>query len=150
MNIITKFPKGIEHVEIAAGGGQKGEFWPNERAVIPQQHGIDTAVLETLGGRIPKAIQPLTAIQLLSAGRDILEERAREYERPEGERSTQAIVTAFNAITGRDLKESEGWLFLQLLKNVRLFSVKGYHADSGIDGINYAALMAEAKAREAS
>ncbi|NYH13455.1 hypothetical protein [Paraburkholderia bryophila] len=60
-----------------------------------------------------------------------------------------ATVTAFNAVTGRDLAEAEGWLLMQLLKDVRLFQRPGYHADSAEDAIAYTALMGEAKAREA-
>jgi hypothetical protein len=53
-------------------------------------------------------------------------------------------VTAFNAITGHTLSESEGWLLLQVLKDVRLFTREAYHADSAEDCIAYAALKAEA------
>lgn len=138
MNTITRLP---------------ADFCEGRAPVIPAEHPDAihptlTDVVHEVTHKVPKALQRLTAVQIMRQGIDIQEERAREYERPEGERSTQAIVTAFNAITGRDLRESEGWLFLQLLKNVRLFSVKGYHADSGVDGVNYAALMAEAKSRE--
>lgn len=61
-------------------------------------------------------------------------------------------VAAFNAITGRqdgaELRESEGWLLLQLLKDARLFTRPDvYHADSAEDCIAYAALKAEAMAR---
>jgi hypothetical protein len=78
-----------------------------------------------------------------------MRDRAAQYDKPAGERSMGATVHAFNAVTGRDLRESEGWLLLQLLKNVRLFQHPGYHADSAEDCIAYAALMGESKAREA-
>lgn len=94
----------------------------------------------------------LTASRVLIKGQAILEERAREYEKPGGERSTAKIVAAFNAITGRDgergLSETEGWLFLRLLKDVRFFSTARLHEDSGVDAVNYTALMVESKARE--
>ena len=54
-------------------------------------------------------------------------------------------VAAFNAITGRDLTESEGWLIMSVLKQVRGFTRSGYHEDSHNDLIAYTALMAEAK-----
>ena len=57
-------------------------------------------------------------------------------------------VAAFNAVTGRDLSEAEGWLLLQLLKDVRLFQRPGYHADSAEDCLAYSALKAEAKMAE--
>jgi hypothetical protein len=86
---------------------------------------------------------------LLKKAADHMTERAKQYDKPEGERSMGKAVQAFNAITGRDLTEPEGWLLLQVLKDVRLFQRPGYHADSAEDCIAYAALKAEAKAREA-
>jgi hypothetical protein len=74
-----------------------------------------------------------------------MRDRAATYDNPEGERSMGKAVQAFNAITGRDLTEPEGWLLLQVLKDVRLFQRPGYHADSAEDCIAYAALKAEAK-----
>ena len=89
-----------------------------------------------------------TAPDLLSKATQHMKDRAATYDKPEGERSMGKTVQAFNAITGRDLKESEGWLLLQLLKDVRLFQRPGYHADSAEDCIAYAALKAESKAGE--
>lgn len=76
-----------------------------------------------------------------------INERAATYDQPEGERSMGATVEAFNAITGRDLQESEGWLLLQILKDVRLFTREKFHQDSAEDCISYAALKAEAKSK---
>ena len=59
----------------------------------------------------------------------------------------EATVTAFNAITGRDLSEAEGWLLLQLLKDVRQWQRSSFHRDSAEDSVAYAALKAEALAR---
>lgn len=91
-----------------------------------------------------------TAPQLLEAAAKHMADRARTYDRPEGERSMTRAIAAWNAITGRDVTEAEGWLLMQLIKDVRLFTRAGYHADSAEDCIAYAALKAEAKAREAS
>jgi hypothetical protein len=85
---------------------------------------------------------------LLNKAAEHMAERAKQYDKPDGERSMGKAVQAFNAITGRDLTEPEGWLLLQVLKDVRLFQRAGYHADSAEDCIAYAALKAEAKARE--
>ena len=96
-----------------------------------------------------------TAANLLGRGAAILNERAREYDRKDGpggepgERSAAAAVRAFNAITGRDLSESEGWLFLSVLKLVRLQTAPGPHDDSATDAAVYAALMGESKGRAA-
>ena len=78
-----------------------------------------------------------------------MQARAATYDKPDGERSMGKAVEAFNAITGRELTEAEGWLLLAVLKNVRLFQRPGYHADSAEDAVAYGALLAEAKAREA-
>lgn len=86
---------------------------------------------------------------LLSRASELMETRGKEYDKPGGERSVPAIVTAFNAISGKSLTEAEGWLFLTLLKQVRLFNRPGFHTDSAEDTVAYAALMGEAKAKEA-
>lgn len=85
------------------------------------------------------------AAELLGRAAALMHERGQTYDEPEGERSMGKIVTAFNAITGRDLTESEGWMFMQQVKLVRLFTRSDYHADSAEDNIAYAALLAEAK-----
>lgn len=89
----------------------------------------------------------VNAIALLDRAAGHMRDRASTYDQPGGERSMGRTVQAFNAITGRDLSEAEGWLLLQLLKDVRLFARPGYHADSAEDCAAYAALKAEAKAR---
>ena len=88
------------------------------------------------------------ATEILKAAAGHMQDRASTYDKPDGERSMGKAVQAFNAITGRDLSEAEGWLLLAVLKNVRLFQRPGYHADSAEDAVAYGALLAEAKARE--
>jgi hypothetical protein len=95
------------------------------------------------------AVPKPKAAEMLGRAAALLHERGQNYDKPQGERSMARTVSAFNAITGRDLSEAEGWLFMQQLKQVRLFTRSGYHADSAEDNIAYAALMAEAKEREA-
>jgi len=72
-----------------------------------------------------------------------IRERAETYDQPTGERSAAKTAKAFNAITGKDITESEVWLLLQLLKDVRQWSREDYHQDSAEDCIAYAALKAE-------
>jgi len=90
----------------------------------------------------------MKADQLLERAAAHMRDRAATYDKPDGERSMGRAVQAFNAITGRDLREPEGWLLLQVLKDVRLFQREAYHADSAEDCIAYAALKAEAKGSE--
>ena len=105
--------------------------------VDEEKVGIDTA-----DDPIIKTVQ---ATDFLSKALALLEERGKDYDQPQGERSMGKTVQAFNVITGHTLKESEGWLLLQLLKDVRQWSnPDSYHADSAEDCISYAALKAEA------
>ena len=93
----------------------------------------------------PEKMPEPKAAELLGRAAAHMHDRSSTYDEPEGERSMGKIVTAFNAITGRDLTESEGWMFMQQVKLVRLFTRSEYHADSAEDNIAYAALLAEAK-----
>lgn len=87
----------------------------------------------------------MKAEQFLRQGADVLAERGKEYDKPEGERSMARTVAAFQAITGKSLTEAEGWLFMQVLKDVRQWqNPDRYHEDSAVDGVNYSALKAEA------
>jgi hypothetical protein len=85
------------------------------------------------------------APDILTAAAKHMTDRAKTYDKPGGERSMGQTVTAFNAITGRDLQESEGWLLMQILKDVRDRQRAEPHVDSLEDGVAYAALKAEAR-----
>ena len=91
-------------------------------------------------GRAPK-----TSVELLDAARGIQASRAKEYDQPGGERSMGRTVAAFNAVTGRDLTEAEGWMFMIQLKLVRGQSAKTPHQDSAEDAVSYSALYGEAR-----
>lgn len=91
-----------------------------------------------------------TAPEMLNRAAEIMAERGKQYDKPSGERSMGKCVAAFNIITGQDLSEAEGWLLLQVLKDVRLWQHPGYHQDSAEDCIAYSALKAEAKQQEAA
>lgn len=91
----------------------------------------------------------VSAPDFLRRAADIMEERGKQYDKPEGERSMGKCVAAFNIVTGRDITEAEGWLLLQILKDVRQWQRPGFHQDSADDCIAYAALKAEAKQKEA-
>lgn len=91
------------------------------------------------------AVAPTSAPALLDKAAGHMRDRAAVYDKPGGERSMGRAVAAFNAITGRDLQESEGWLLLQVLKDVRDRQRDAAHQDSLEDCIAYAALKAEAR-----
>ena len=89
----------------------------------------------------------VTAASMLTAALGHMEDRAKTYDAPGGERSMGKTVSAFNIITGHTLTEEQGWLFMEILKQVR--SQQGnYRADSYEDLIAYAALRGECAARE--
>ena len=90
---------------------------------------------------------PHTAQDFLTRAGELMDQRGQTYDQPTGERSMGRTVVAFNAITQRDLSESEGWLLLQLLKDARQWSTAKYHADSAEDCVAVAALKAEALAK---
>lgn len=87
---------------------------------------------------------PQSASIFLHKAAAIMESRGKQYDQPEGERSMGKCVAAFNTITGKNLKESEGWLLLQILKDVRQWQNPAYHQDSADDCVAYAALKGEA------
>lgn len=89
----------------------------------------------------------MKAHEFLGKAQALMLERGKQYDKPEGERSMATTVLAFNAITGQLLTEAEGWLLLQILKDVRQWQNPAYHADSAEDGVAYSALKAEALAR---
>lgn len=90
---------------------------------------------------------PITAASILTAALGHMEDRAKTYDAPGGKRSMGKTVSAFNIITGHTLTEEAGWLFMEILKQVR--SQQGdYRADSYEDLVAYAALRGECAARE--
>ena len=85
---------------------------------------------------------PVTAASMLTAALGHMEDRAKTYDAPGGERSMGKTVSAFNVITGHTLTEEAGWLFMEILKQVR--SQQGdYRADNYEDMVAYAALRGE-------
>lgn len=86
----------------------------------------------------------MSADKLLTDAAQIMQERAKQYDSPTGERSMGKAVAAFNCVTGNKMTEAEGWLLLQLLNDVRQWTTPNVaHVDSLQDCIAYAALKAE-------
>lgn len=89
----------------------------------------------------------MNAHDILAAAAGHMKDRAATYDTPEGERSMGATVEAFKAVTGVEMTEEQGWLFMALLKSVRS-QQGGYRADSYEDGVAYFALAGEAACRD--
>lgn len=102
----------------------------------------------------PQPIEATTATEILAKAAEHQAARAATYDSPGGERSMERTVQVFNLVTRRDiatdrpLTESEGWQFMQLLKDVRDRATKKPHRDSLEDKVSYASLQAEARLRE--
>lgn len=91
----------------------------------------------------------MKSTEFLQAAIDVQAERGKQYDKPTGERSMAATVSAFNCITGYTLEESDGWMFLGLLKLVRQSqNPEQYHHDSALDFVAYASLYAEAASEQ--
>ena len=74
-----------------------------------------------------------------------MDERGKQYDKPQGERSMQAAVAAFNAISGYSLTEADGFLLMAILKMVRDQQRETPHRDSIEDLVAYASLYGEAR-----
>ena len=72
-----------------------------------------------------------------------IEDRAAARDKPEGERSMERCVAAFNAITGHALTERDGWLFMVVLKAARACNTPTGQRDDYEDLAAYAALAGE-------
>lgn len=90
----------------------------------------------------------MKAENLLVQASEVMQERGKQYDKPEGERSMARTVAAFNLITGQNLTETMGWQFMETLKAVRNFTGNKLHQDSMLDGIAYSALKAESGMNE--
>lgn len=148
--------RGGEVVRIASVGSNQNLKYPinvitldGQRAWEVTRHGANYATFSDSEYDIvevwPPSAQaaPATAAQVLEAGAQHMRDRAEYYDSPEGERSMAATVKVFNELTGSELTEEAGWLFMAVLKLVR--SQQGaFRADNYEDGAAYIALMAEA------
>lgn len=100
--------------------------------------------------KIAEPVKTTLAIQLLNKAADHMLDRAKQYDSPEGERSMAKTVAAFNIITGHTLSEAEGFLLMQILKDVRQWQTPDKaHPDSLEDGVAYSSLKGEALMRQA-
>ena len=87
----------------------------------------------------------MKAPEILTRSAEIMAERAKQYDSPQGERSMGKAVAAFNAVTGQSLSEANGWLLMALLKMVRENTTDKPHEDSLHDLVAYGALYGEAR-----
>lgn len=109
---------------------------------------ITSIFVEELSKHFPSSV-PVKSSQaedFLKAGLEVLIQRGKQRNTNGGkERNMSSIVKIFAALTGHELTEDQGWLFMTCLKLVRSQTAASFDEDSFVDGINYLALSAEAK-----
>ena len=138
-------PSGGRLYRITVQGGRvvHAESVPNPLAEEPTDYRVGD-----VSDFPPPAPQPPHASDVLKELNETLVERGRQYNRSGEERSMARVVEAFNIITGKQLTEIEGWMFMEVLKNVRYCSNPDtLHYDSALDCAAYAVLKAEAVAK---
>lgn len=92
--------------------------------------------------------ETFTAPAILALGAQALQDRASSRDQPDGERSMARAVAMFNAYAGGDrrMSETDGWMFMVLLKAARAAQGK-VNEDDYVDGAAYFALAGESATR---
>lgn len=112
--------------------------WESDRSVksCEEKH------LTLINEKQPEEIQTkINASDILQQAKDCLVNRASERDK-EQERSMKSCVEAFNALTGKSLTETDGWIFMTVLKLARSQGGK-FKLDDYVDMAAYAALAGE-------
>lgn len=95
--------------------------------------------------------KPVSADGIMKESLKIMDGRAKQYDKEgTGERSMEAAIKSFNAITGNSLQPSDGYMLLMLLKLVRNQTVVDGAAamDCVEDCVAYSALYGESVIKE--
>ena len=90
----------------------------------------------------------MKAPDLLREAATIIDQRSASRDLP-AERAMRRTVGAFNTLTGQSLTETQGWLFMAVLKLARA-SAGAFQRDDLLDGAAYMALALEAEIDNAS
>lgn len=86
------------------------------------------------------------ALTIIESGSKTLGDRGQLRDQPQGERSMAAVVRVWNALTGHNITEAEGWEFMIALKLVRGRQGK-FHEDDYTDLVGYSALLGECESK---
>lgn len=124
-----KFQSAIDAVRDALASGDMDELRASVGVLFPMLQEMDSAP-----GILTEAITTLA-------------QRGKERDQKQ-ERSMGRIVRTFNALTGHDITEADGWAFMVCLKLARYYNGKKKQRDSFVDGAAYFGLMGEAVERE--
>lgn len=85
----------------------------------------------------------MNAQDILRKSAQHIDDRAASRDQAQGERSMARTVAAFNAITGHQLSERDGWLFMVQLKMARACTTRTGIGDDYEDMAAYSALAGE-------
>jgi hypothetical protein len=89
-----------------------------------------------------------SAAEIVQQAANEIAQRGSLRDKPDGERSMKRCVDAFNGLVGRQaLSETEGWLFMCVLKMARATAGK-FHVDDYTDLAGYAGLAGECAAND--
>jgi len=108
----------------------------------------EAAFIAEMMKKVPPAAPPNkipstgVAPKLLDDAAQALRDRAVTRDAEDGERSMARTVAIFNAMTGQNLTELEGWRFMISLKLARGMQGQA-HLDDYVDLAGYAALAGE-------
>lgn len=86
----------------------------------------------------------MKAPDILKQAAKHIEDRAAKRDKPDGERSMGKTVAAFNAVTGNNLSERDGWVFMQMVKLARACTTPSGSPDDYEDAAAFSALAGEA------
>lgn len=93
-------------------------------------------------------MENLNAIDIIEDAGDTIRERGKMRDSESGERAMKRAVGIFNAATGVELTEMQGWIFMIALKLARA-NGQGVN-DDYIDICGYAALAGECLSKNIS
>lgn len=111
--------------------------YENEYEIVPKPEGYSDIIVNNKTTN--------TAPDILKRAEEIMRERGKQYDQEGGERSMEKIVNTFNAATGHNLTEAQGWMFMIFLKLIRDNSRSEGHQDSCEDLVAYSSLYGESR-----
>ena len=101
-------------------------------------------MVEPRGVFVPVTAPPsMSATEILDAASQHMRDRASQRDQPGGERSMPRVIAAFNALTGHNLSERDGNLFMVVLKAARATTTATGVPDDYQDGAAYFAMAGE-------
>lgn len=124
-----------------SGGNYTASFAEPTFRVFRAENGQSYVAGVAIGEPDPKAKQ--TAVDILQRAAGHIEARAAQRDQAQGERSMARTIAAFNALTGHQLSERDGWMFMVALKAARACCTPNGQPDDYEDLSAYGALAGE-------